>query len=65
MCIGAILHARVKTLVYAATDPKAGAVESVFEIANEKRLNHRIECVSGVLASESSHLLKSFFKSRR
>lgn len=65
MCIGAILHARVNTLVYAARDPKAGAVESVFQIADDTRLNHRITCLSGVLAEEASQLLKDFFRKKR
>jgi tRNA(adenine34) deaminase len=65
MCIGAILHARVGMLVYAATDPKAGAIESVFKVADAPQLNHRIDCVSGVLAKESSQLLTNFFRKRR
>ncbi len=65
MCISAILHARVKRLVYGATDPKAGAVENVFQIADEPRLNHRLEYQGGVLADESAALLREFFKARR
>lgn len=65
MCIGAILHARVKRLVFAARDPKAGAVESLFKIPEEPKLNHRLICQGGLLAEESSQQLKNFFRARR
>jgi tRNA(adenine34) deaminase len=65
MCVGALLHARITTLVYAATDPKAGAIESVFRVLEEPRLNHKMNCISGVLSSEASGLLKDFFRARR
>jgi tRNA(adenine34) deaminase len=65
MCVGAILHARVKRLVFGAFDPRAGAIESVFQIANEPKLNHRLICEGGILAEESSEILKKFFKARR
>lgn len=65
MCIGAIIHARVKRVVYGATDPKAGAVESVFQVPDEKRLNHQLDCTTGVLADACGNLLRQFFKRRR
>ncbi|HEY6640566.1 tRNA adenosine(34) deaminase TadA [Povalibacter sp.] len=65
MCASAMVHARVKRLVYAATDPRAGAAGSVFNIVQHQALNHRLEMTSGVLADECSTLLRSFFASRR
>jgi tRNA(adenine34) deaminase len=65
MCAGAILHARVARLVYAAPDPKAGACGSVLSVMNHPQLNHRLEVVSGLLADECGALLTSFFRSRR
>ncbi|ADV82592.1 tRNA adenosine(34) deaminase TadA [Terriglobus saanensis] len=65
MCAGAILHARIARLVYAAPDPKAGACGSALEVMNHPRLNHRCEVVAGVLADECSTLLQTFFRSRR
>lgn len=65
MCMGAIIHARVKRLVYAATDPKAGAVHSIYTIPDDKKLNHHVDISSGILAEESADLLKSFFQKRR
>lgn len=65
MCIGAIIHARVKRLVFAAEDPRAGAVCNIYTVPADGKLNHHVEVVGGVLAEESSHLLKSFFKRRR
>lgn len=65
MCVGAILHARVKRLVFGAFDPRAGAIESVFQIASEPKLNHRLMSEGGILAEESGNLLKSFFRARR
>ncbi|GAV19904.1 tRNA(adenine34) deaminase [Mariprofundus micogutta] len=65
MCAGAIVHARISRVVYAASDPKTGAVESLYQILSDERLNHQAEITSGVLADESSKLLKSFFRSRR
>ena len=65
MCIGAMVHARVNRLVYGATEPKTGAIESAFQLAEEGQHNHTIEIVGGVLADESSELLSSFFKRRR
>ncbi|HYM34391.1 MAG TPA: tRNA adenosine(34) deaminase TadA [Steroidobacteraceae bacterium] len=65
MCAGAMVHARVKQLVFGAMDPRAGAVGSIFNIAQHAALNHRIEVVSGVLAEECGVLLKNFFAARR
>ncbi|OGO90136.1 MAG: hypothetical protein A3F10_07190 [Coxiella sp. RIFCSPHIGHO2_12_FULL_42_15] len=65
MCVGAMLQARIKRLVFGAYDPRAGAVHSIFEILAESRLNHRIEWHGGVLAEECGALLKSFFQKRR
>jgi tRNA(adenine34) deaminase len=65
MCASAMVHARVERLVYAATDPRAGAAGSVFNIVQHPALNHRMECTAGVLADECSALLRSFFLARR
>lgn len=65
MCIGAIIHARVSRLVIGASDPKSGAVYSVYSVGNDKLLNHSLSISSGVLEEECSQLLKSFFKERR
>jgi tRNA(adenine34) deaminase len=65
MCAGAILHARIARLVYAAPDPKAGACGSVLSVMNYPALNHRVEVVSGVLAEECSTYLTAFFRARR
>jgi tRNA(adenine34) deaminase len=65
MCAGAIVNARIPRLVYGAADPKAGAVETLFKLCTDARLNHRVEVVSGVFAEESAAILKQFFASRR
>src|SRR6202051_3019461 len=65
MCAGALVHARIKRLVYGADDPKAGAVQSVMQVVNHPQLNHRMEVRSGVLAGRCAELLQTFFKSRR
>ena len=65
MCAGALVHARIRRLVYGADDPKAGAVHSVMQVLNHPQLNHQIEVRSGVLAGRSAEVLQSFFKSRR
>jgi tRNA(adenine34) deaminase len=65
MCAGALVHARIKRLVYGADDPKAGAVHSVMQVLNHPQLNHRMEVKGGVLAGRSSELLQSFFRERR
>jgi tRNA(adenine34) deaminase len=65
MCAGAIVLARVPRIVFGATDPKAGAAGSVFDILAEPRLNHRPQVAAGLLAEESADLLRSFFAPRR
>jgi tRNA(adenine34) deaminase len=65
MCAGALIQARVKLLVYGATDEKAGAVESHFQICDAGQLNHRVEVIKGVLASECRELMEEFFKTKR
>jgi len=65
MCAGAIVLARVPRVVFAATDPKAGAAGSVFDILAEPRLNHRPQVAAGLLAEESADLLRAFFAPRR
>jgi tRNA(adenine34) deaminase len=65
MCAGAMIHARLDRLVYAAADPKAGAVGSVLEVLNHPSLNHKMVVTSGELAEESAELLRSFFRERR
>ena len=65
MCAGALVLARVDRLVYGAEDPTAGAAGSLWDVVRDRRLNHRPEVVSGVLAAESGDLLTAFFRSRR
>ena len=65
MCAGAILHARIARLVYAAPDPNAGACGSVLAVMNHPQLNHKVEVVSGLLAEECGALLTNFFRARR
>lgn len=65
MCAGAILHARLKRLVFGAEDFKAGAVESLYDLIARPKLPHRVEWRGGVLAEEAALLLKTFFQSRR
>jgi tRNA(adenine34) deaminase len=65
MCAGAILHARIARLVYAAPDPKAGACGSVLSVINHPQLNHKVELTSGLLADECGPMLSNFFLQRR
>ena len=65
MCAGAMIHARLDRLVFAAADPKAGAAGSVISLINHPRLNHQMQVEQGILADESSELLKGFFRERR
>ncbi len=65
MCMAAIVHARVKRLVFGATDPKRGAVCNALQLAEADFLNHKVEWVGGVLEQECSRLLKDFFLGRR
>jgi tRNA(adenine34) deaminase len=65
MCAGAIILARVPRLVYGAFDPKAGACGSVLDVVHERRLNHRVEVLPGVLAADCGELLREFFARKR
>lgn len=65
MCAGALIHARLRRLVFGADDPKAGAVRSVLQVLNHPRLNHQMEVTSGVLAARCGELVQSFFAERR
>lgn len=65
MCAGAIVHARLDRVVYGASDPKAGAVESVFQLLSDTRLNHQPKVLTGVRADECGGLLIRFFRDRR
>lgn len=65
MCIGAIILARIPRLVFGALDPKAGACGSVLNVPAERRLNHRVEVIDGILGQESQTLLQTFFKNLR
>ncbi|HEY7249700.1 MAG TPA: tRNA adenosine(34) deaminase TadA [Methylomirabilota bacterium] len=65
MCCGAALHARIARLVYGAADPKAGAVQSLYHLLDDPRLNHRVEVASGVLAAACGARLSEFFRARR
>ena len=65
MCAGALIQARVKLLVYGATDERAGAVESHFHICDSDQLNHRLEVIKGVCEAECRELVQEFFRTRR
>lgn len=65
MCIGAIVHARVQRVVYGAQDLRAGAIQSAFQIIAANKLNHRVDCVGGLLAEDCGKLLSDFFRARR
>ncbi len=65
MCAGAIVLARLDRVVYGATDPKAGAVESLYQLLEDPRLNHQSEVVRGVLGAECGAILKEFFQAKR
>jgi tRNA(adenine34) deaminase len=65
MCAGALVNGRVDRLVYAVEDPKAGATGTLFDIARDPRLNHRLDVRSGVRAAECAELLRSFFREKR
>ncbi|GAB3419522.1 tRNA adenosine(34) deaminase TadA [Massilia agilis] len=65
MCSGAMMHARLSRVVYAAVDPKTGACGSVVDLFKQEQLNHHTEVVGGVLADEASAMLKGFFAERR
>ena len=65
MCAGALVHARLKRLVYGADDPKAGAVKSALQVLNHPRLNHQMEVRGGVLAARCAEVLQEFFEGKR
>lgn len=65
MCAGAMVHARIKRLVYGAKDPKTGAAGSVFNVLQSELLNHRVDISGGILAGECSKMLQKFFRDRR
>ena len=65
MCAGALVLARVSRLVYGAVDPKAGAVGSLWDVVRDRRLNHRLEVIAGVLDDECGALLREFFEGQR
>ena len=65
MCAGAMIHARLERLVFAAANPKAGAAGSVLTVLNHPQLNHQMQVDQGILADESAELLRSFFRERR
>lgn len=65
MCVGAMVHARISRLVYAAADPKVGAVGLAGELADRHALNHRFAVTGGILAHEAGELLRDYFKTRR
>ncbi|MEN6367303.1 MAG: tRNA adenosine(34) deaminase TadA [Thermoguttaceae bacterium] len=65
MCAGAIVQARIPRVVYGATDPKAGAVDTLYRLLDDSRLNHRAETIAGVLAEPCSQILSQFFQAQR
>ena len=65
MCAGAMIQARIKRLVYGATDPKAGSAGSLYDLVSDQRFNHRLEVTAGVLEAECAALLQDFFRQRR
>jgi len=65
MCAGLITHARVKRLVFGATDPRTGATGTAIEVINHASMNHKVEVHSGVLAEECGDILRRFFRARR
>jgi tRNA(adenine34) deaminase len=65
MCAGALVHARIRRLVYGADDPKAGAVHSVASLLNHPQLNHQVEVRAGVLAGRCAEIVQTFFRERR
>ena len=65
MCAGAMIHARLDRLVFAAADPKAGACGSVLAVLNHPQLNHKMSVEQGILADEAGELLRNFFRERR
>ena len=65
MCMGAIIHARISTLVFGAKDPKWGAAGTLYNFADDSRLNHQVEVISGICEAECASLIQNFFKNKR
>lgn len=65
MCAGAMVHARIRRLIYGADDPRAGAIRSILRVLDQPQLNHRVEVTPGVLAGRCMHMLQTFFRARR
>lgn len=65
MCMGAIIHARIKRVVFGADDPKWGAVKSLYQMAEDQRLNHQPEITRGILKEKSAEIIKDFFRNKR
>ncbi|MGE0103475.1 MAG: tRNA adenosine(34) deaminase TadA [Blastocatellales bacterium] len=65
MCAGAIVNARIARLVYGANDPRAGGVDTIFQICTSSSLNHQVEVTSGVMAEECRNIMQQFFRVRR
>ena len=65
MCVGAMIQARLSLVIYGATDPKGGAIDSVYRLGTDGKLNHRLEVKGGVLAEECKSLLRTFFRAKR
>ena len=65
MCAGALVQSRISRIVYGATDPKGGALHSLYQIAQDSRLNHQIEVTAGICGDECSQILKDYFKTKR
>jgi tRNA(adenine34) deaminase len=65
MCAGALVHARINRLVYATSEPKTGAAGSCVDVFSLPNLNHRVQCESGLMAEQSSEMLRAFFRARR
>jgi len=65
MCAGAIIHARVERVIFGARDPKCGAVVSLYQILDDKRLNHQVKTMEGILKEECGEIISRFFKEKR
>ncbi|RYD02628.1 hypothetical protein N752_25205 [Desulforamulus aquiferis] len=65
MCAGAIVQFRVRRLVYGAPNPKHGSVDTILDIVNQPRFNHRVEVISGIMEDECREVIQKFFKSLR
>ncbi|MFH2092135.1 MAG: tRNA adenosine(34) deaminase TadA [Pseudomonadota bacterium] len=65
MCMGAIIHARIKRVVFGATDPRWGAAHSLYQMADDNRLNHHPEIISGICEAQTRQILKDFFINKR